>query len=312
MAASAVKRLFGAGPGNRIEQKPIADPPAVCGAVPCHGVTHAGHALLQSVAGPPAAEPEERPTSPVPIVGAPCANAAAVPEQLAGPEEALAPASITREELELPNQNERRRGAFAFVLHDVFTLAECAAMIAASEARGYDQALVNTGHSQILDTSYRNSMRNIWDTPETAAETHTRIAPHLPNEAEPQRFGYVTAPELLKCDGINERLRFLRYDPGDFFAAHKDGCYQRPDRSAQSYLTLMLYLNSGGGVDYAGGETSFVSQSGGQPDVALVPRAGDVLIFTHPVLHQGNEVTGGRKYAVRTDVMYSSGEPENE
>ena len=79
----------------------------------------------------------------------------------------------------------------------------------------------------------------------------------------------------------------------------------RPDGSAQSYLTLMLYLNSGGGVDFTGGETSFVSESGGQRDVALVPRAGDVLIFTHPVLHQGNEVTQGRKYAVRTDVMYS-------
>jgi hypothetical protein len=28
-------------------------------------------------------------------------------------------------------------------------------------------------------------------------------------------------------------------------------------------------------------------------------------VFTHPVLHEGAAVTRGRKYAVRTDVMYS-------
>jgi len=218
---------------------------------------------------------------------------------------ALETAVITREEIELPNASERRRGGFAFVLHNVFSAAECAAMIAASEQRGYDQALVNAGHSQILDTSYRNSMRNIWDDRDTADEIQRRIAPHLPSETEQHCFGYVTEPVALRCDGLNERLRFLRYDPGDFFAEHRDGSYIRPDGSSRSYLTLMLYLNCGGGVDFAGGETSFVSQSGAEPDVAFVPRAGDVLIFTHPVLHQGNEVTRGRKYAVRTDVMYS-------
>lgn len=213
--------------------------------------------------------------------------------------------AITREEVELPNESERRRGGFAFVLHDVFSPAECAEMIAASEARGYDQALINAGYAQLLDTSTRNSMRNIWDNPETAAEIHSRVAPHLPNETEPHSFGYSCSPQLLRCAGLNERLRFLRYDAGDFFAAHQDGSYERPDRSSRSYLTLMLYLNSGGGVDFTGGETSFVSQSGANADVAFVPRAGDVLIFTHPVLHQGNEVTRGRKYAVRTDVMYA-------
>ena len=218
------------------------------------------------------------------------------------------PASITRQEIVLPNADELRRGGFAFVLHDVFSPAECVAMIAASEARGYDQALINTGFAQVLDRSYRNSMRNIWDDHETAAEIHRRIAPYLPNEAERHSFGYRAKPALQKCEGLNERLRFLRYDPGDFFAAHQDGSYERPDRSARSYLTVMLYLNSGGDVDFSGGETSFVSRTGAQPDVALVPRAGDVLVFTHPVLHQGNKVTKGRKYAVRTDVMYSFNE----
>ena len=27
--------------------------------------------------------------------------------------------------------------------------------------------------------------------------------------------------------GINERMRFLKYDPGEFFASHYDGHYMR-------------------------------------------------------------------------------------
>ena len=303
MAASAVKRLFGAGEGAADVVVPIAQQSIAGPAVECE-------AEAPYLAGTDGAAPP-----PIMIGGSTATVKSAVTaEELAGPEEAAAApvAPITREELPLPNAREREREGFAFVLHDVFTAAECAAMIAASEARGYDQALVNAGYAQVLDTSYRNSMRNIWDTREAAAEIYTRIAPFLPSEREPHQFGYTAERTLLKCEGLNERLRFLRYDAGDFFAAHKDGCYMRPDCSAQSYLTLMLYLNSGDGVEFTGGETSFVSESGGQRDVALGPRAGDVLIFTHPVLHQGNEVTSGRKYAVRTDVMYSSGEPEND
>lgn len=223
--------------------------------------------------------------------------------------------AISREDYALPNLHEVDRGSFAFVLRDVFTPEECEAMIAASEARGYDEALVNTGRSQVLDTSYRHSARNMWDNRDAADEIFARVKSHLPS-GEPRSFGYTIPPKPLVCDGLNERLRFLRYGPGHFFAKHRDGSYPRKDGSSQSYLTLMLYLNSGGGVDYEGGETCFVSDTeiarespggfhGAAPDVVHTPQVGDVLIFAHPVLHQGNEVVSGTKYAVRTDVMYS-------
>ena len=215
---------------------------------------------------------------------------------------------IERVDFELPNLDEVRQGAFAFVLHRVFTVDECEQMIEDSEARGYEQALVNTGRTQVLDTSYRNSSRNIYDCKSLADEIYSRIRTHLPSEGS---FGYFGEPRRWVCEGVNERLRFLRYDPGDFFRAHQDGCYRRPvghPRPSCSKLTVMLYLNSGGGGggSFEGGETRFVaadSRSG--PSVALTPTAGDVLVFTHPVLHEGAAVTRGRKYAVRTDVMYS-------
>lgn len=120
--------------------------------------------------------------------------------------------------------------------------------------------------------------------------------------------------------------------------------YERPDGSgAASFLTCMLYLSTGGGDNFVrlllkaltralhrrkaalvatasclslahwrflsqgGGETRFVSDPRSGADPVLVPRLGDVLVFTHPVLHEGCAVTCGRKYCVRTDVMYVDG-----
>ena len=33
--------------------------------------------------------------------------------------------------------------------------------------------------------------------------------------------------------GLNERLRFLRYDAGDFFAGHCDGAFSRDGKDGQ-------------------------------------------------------------------------------
>lgn len=95
---------------------------------------------------------------------------------------------------------------------------------------------------------------------------------------------------------------------GQFFKPHFDAQFVFPDGSARSYLTLMVYLNSGGGHDFDGGETRFVEPpQDGQPTrgPTVTPNVGDVLIFTHPVLHEGNTVTKGRKYVLRTEVMYA-------
>lgn len=73
-------------------------------------------------------------------------------------------------------------------------------MIAASEKRGYEAALVDTGAAlQVLDTGYRNSSREIWDSPETAAEIFRRIRGHLPSGRPAQSFGYDAAPRQEKC-----------------------------------------------------------------------------------------------------------------
>jgi hypothetical protein len=44
--------------------------------------------------------------------------------------------------------------------------------------------------------------------------------------------------------GLNERFRFYRYDPGQHFAPHMDGCYQRAN-GEESQFTFLVYLNDG-------------------------------------------------------------------
>jgi hypothetical protein len=55
----------------------------------------------------------------------------------------------------------------------------------------------------------------------------------------------------------------------------------------------MVYLNGG----FSGGETNF-------GEVRVTPETGLGLLFDHYLLHEGTAVISGRKYVLRSDVMY--------
>jgi hypothetical protein len=57
----------------------------------------------------------------------------------------------------------------------------------------------------------------------------------------------------------------------------------------------MVYLNDG----FEGGGTTFLDL-----DEVVEPAPGMALLFQHPILHEGPEVTSGIKYVVRSDIMY--------
>jgi hypothetical protein len=59
-------------------------------------------------------------------------------------------------------------------------------------------------------------------------------------------------------------------------------------------------LNEG----YEGGETTFINERDSTKNVPCIPRTGMVLVFEHDILHEGSALRKGRKYAMRTDVMY--------
>jgi hypothetical protein len=67
----------------------------------------------------------------------------------------------------------------------------------------------------------------------------------------------------------------------------------------------MVYLNGG----CEGGETEFdlgtVFVSGeGDRVLRVAPEPGKALLFHHKIFHRGSPVAAGRKYVLRTDVMY--------
>lgn len=200
------------------------------------------------------------------------------------------------------------REKVAFVVPDVLDEAECDAIIQTCEAKGFEQALLNVGGGrQVLASDVRKSGRCIIDDDEAADLLFERLRHFLPETYENAGNRYDADPGASwQCVGLNERLRVLKYEPGDYFAPHRDGAFQRPtDAHAPvgqpgdtSFFTLMLYLNTPG----KGGGTNFLSVCGKcRP---YNPIAGQVLVFDHSIRHEGATLEKGVKYAIRTDVMY--------
>ena len=177
-----------------------------------------------------------------------------------------------------------------FVIHDFLTRDECQSFITRSEKAGYEVASITTAAGPVIDREVRDNARLIADDPTLAETLWHRAEPCIP-----QTTGgwYVM--------GLNERLRFYRYDPGQKFALHYDGCFRRGD-GEQSQLTFMVYLNE----EFTGGETKFY-QDDRTLRVTVSPKRGMALVFAHFQLHEGAPVVDGRKYVLRTDVVYSVG-----
>jgi len=187
---------------------------------------------------------------------------------------------MTREELD---------GDQVFVLHDFLSGGECLALIRRSEELGYEPAPVG----DVLIATARNNVRVIVDDTHLAADLFSLARPFLPPVIDRQPLV-----------GLNERFRFYRYDPGQWFKPHPDGAFSRLERWEESLLTFMVYLNE----EVEGGETRFYAGMEnavyGLPCRSVRPKTGMALVFAHRLWHEGAAVRRGRKYVLRTDVMY--------
>jgi predicted 2-oxoglutarate/Fe(II)-dependent dioxygenase YbiX len=181
---------------------------------------------------------------------------------------------------------ESLEGIDIFTINGFLTPEECADFIAVSEAAGYADAPITTASGFVMRKDIRDNARVIHDDPELAARLFERARPFLPET-------WFTHWDLV---GFNERFRYYRYDPGQKFDRHTDGCFQR-DNGERSHLTFMIYLNEG----CDGGATAFHNF---HPSLLVRPETGKALVFNHRRLHEGMPVIRGRKYVLRTDVMY--------
>jgi hypothetical protein len=126
-------------------------------------------------------------------------------------------------------------------------------------------------------------------------------------------MGY-TKDGVWRPAGLNECLRFCKYNPGDFFRKHCDACFVRSE-DEQSWFTTMFYLNG----NFEGGATNFLAIDGpssayedqlnaAQKDeimASVAPETGLCLLFFQPgLLHEGEDLHKGLKYILRTDMMF--------
>ncbi|PGH23545.1 hypothetical protein AJ80_02325 [Polytolypa hystricis UAMH7299] len=250
-------------------------------------------------------------------------------------------------------------GLYALILDNVLSPDECTTLLRMAEMsagahrsdtsvenNGWIPAKVNMGGNyELLATDYRNSDRIIWDSEEIVKRLWARVmqgegvrecletlageeyACILGNRARDRGEKWVVTEQ-----GINERMRFLKYGAGQYFRRHCDARYVTPDGSQSSHFTIHLYLNDSAqalGIPeptttspnttdpsadanlndpqqlidtdekpaslIRGGATTFHSRDG-RRRLDVDPKTGRVLIFQHTrLVHSGDEVRAGIK-----------------
>ncbi|HYX13308.1 MAG TPA: 2OG-Fe(II) oxygenase [Nostoc sp.] len=178
-----------------------------------------------------------------------------------------------------------------FTLDNILSPKECGEYITLTENIGYTDAPINTIRGFEIRPDIRNNQRVILDDQKQAFDLWQRVSSYIPSTIG-----------RWQAVGLNERFRFYRYDPGQRFALHHDGSYRRPN-GEESLLTFMIYLNEG----FEGGDTLFHLSHRYYEDlsnIAVVPVTGMVLCFVHDLVHEGAPIIQGRKYVLRSDIMY--------
>ncbi len=171
----------------------------------------------------------------------------------------------------------------------MLTAKECLELQARAEGIGFEEM------GDRYPEAYRNNRRVVIDDNELAHKLFHRLGEVLEKERERDGLRW-------RLVGLNERFRFCHYRRGQRFSLHRDGAHS-PRPAVRSLTTVMIYLNEA--PAFGGGRTRFYSAGDLHVPVrTLTPRTGAAAIFDHDRWHDGEEVTHGDKYIMRTDVMY--------
>jgi len=185
---------------------------------------------------------------------------------------------------------------------DAFTISvlspdECRKLVELCELYGFEDC----GYP----AHYRSNTRMITQDAALAAKLYERVQQCCPKE-------YTFNDQTWRICGLNERFRWCKYVKGERFGTHTDANFTRSE-TEQSLYTVNIYLNDGE-KEFAGGRTRFYNYAGGKGKnanyeftVGVAAKPGLALIFNHvpqDYFHDGEEVTQGTKYLMRSDVMY--------
>ncbi|MCP4331720.1 MAG: oxidoreductase [Gammaproteobacteria bacterium] len=200
----------------------------------------------------------------------------------------------------------------AFQLTGVLSAEECARLVEMTEALGYlEDAAVS------LPRVIRHNHNATWIADDTTNEIiWNRCSGLIRNDDD---F------DGKRPVGLNSRFRFYRYSEGDYFAPHTDGSWpgsrvidgelvDNAFNDRWSQLSFVLFLSE----DYSGGATQFYvskhdprqpARHAGDANIVDVSSAiGTALCFPHGLhplhcMHSSQEISAGRKYIIRSDVL---------
>jgi len=192
------------------------------------------------------------------------------------------------------------------LLESFLSKGECERLNQASEAIGFGR----TSYPQ----AYRGNLRLITTDHGLAAALWERVRPYVPETIELR--GDQLGKSTWRAVGLNEVFRIAKYYEGHRFGAHCDAWFQRHS-DERSFFTLNVYTNTVAPEN--GGRTRFYCEGSerrarykaeqeGAIDLAVQPEAGLAVVFRHgpqdELLHDGERLSGGVKYLLRSDVMY--------
>ena len=224
---------------------------------------------------------------------------------------------------------EIKPGIFHF--RNLLSKEECEEIIQHGEKTSYKQ-VPTTGGRQLVwcgveASEVRNNQRIIEECTEFtrrySATIFERVAKHLPKDLE---FRFKSLPtEVNRADvcptlekakewklfSVSDKFRMYKYEKKQHFLKHFDGTNKRilsltegkkpvKQFTEQSFMTFLVYLND---VE-KGGETQFFDTYSKEETFDIKPEMGSGVVFLHELLHQGNDVLGGVKYLLRTDICY--------
>ncbi len=188
-----------------------------------------------------------------------------------------------------------------FVITSLFSKSECEQLLNQEIKNSFQKAITS------YPTYYRNNERFVIDNDELSKQLFQKVKPYLPKIVE-INSNIQAENGIWHLKELNNRLRFCKYSANQYFNRHLDGVHYRSN-SIQSKLTFMVYLN--GSENFTGGRTLFFkTKDTDEIWTSYIPKQGDLIVFDHNVWHEGEVLTKGEKFVLRSDILYSKKEIE--